>query len=264
MTPWLGRSGFGEAPTSAIVLASRRICSGDRTGQGYPRAVALAAVLFDVDFTLAKPGPDLGPEGYTRLGARHGLDLDASRYDQARLAAFDTLELHPELEHDEEVWVLFTERIIRGMGGDSERAYDCAVEMTRAWEHAHNFDLYDDVLPTLESLRSRGLKLGLISNTARDLDAFIVHHALDVDASLSSRAHGKVKPHESIFLAVLEQLGVAAAETAMVGDTPTDDVEGARALGIRAFLLDREGRFPDADARLTDLRELPAALGLTP
>jgi HAD superfamily hydrolase (TIGR01549 family) len=120
------------------------------------------------------------------------------------------------------------------------------------------------VLPTLESLRSRGLKLGLISNTARDLDAFIAHHALDVDASLSSRAHGKVKPHESIFLAVLEQLGVAAAETAMVGDTPTDDVEGARALGIRAFLLDREGRFPDADARLTDLRELPAALGLAP
>ena len=57
---------------------------------------------------------------------------------------------------------------------------------------------------------------------------------------------------------------VAAAETAMVGDTPTDDVEGARALGIRAFLLDREGRFPDAEARLTDLRELPAALGLVP
>ena len=39
--------------------------------------MALAAVLFDVDFTLAKPGPDLGPEGYTRLGARYGLGLDA-------------------------------------------------------------------------------------------------------------------------------------------------------------------------------------------
>jgi FMN phosphatase YigB (HAD superfamily) len=50
----------------------------------------------------------------------------------------------------------------------------------------------------------------------------------------------------------------------MVGDTPADDVDGARALGIRAFLLDREGRFPNAEARLTDLRELPAALGLPP
>ena len=33
--------------------------------------------------------------------------------------AIETLEKHPELNHDEEVWVLFTERIIRGMGGDS-------------------------------------------------------------------------------------------------------------------------------------------------
>jgi putative hydrolase of the HAD superfamily len=73
-----------------------------------------------------------------------------------------------------------------------------------------------------------------------------------------------VKPHESIFHAVLELLGVVAGDAAMVGDTPSDDVDGARALGIRAFLLDREGRFPNADARLTDLRELPAALGLVP
>lgn len=226
--------------------------------------MALAAVLFDVDFTLAKPGPDLGPDGYSRLGARFGLDLDPARYDEARLAAFETLELHPELEHDEEVWVLFTERIIRGMGGDSDRAYECAVEMTRAWEHAHNFDLYDDVLPTLESLRSRSLKLGLISNTARDLDAFVAHHALEVDAVVSSRVHGKVKPHGSIFLAALELLGVTVSDAAMVGDTPVDDVDGARALGIRAFLLDREGRFPNAESRLTDLRELPAALGLGP
>ena len=36
------------------------------------------AVLFDLDFTLAKPGPDLGPEGYRLLGNRFGLDLDRS------------------------------------------------------------------------------------------------------------------------------------------------------------------------------------------
>jgi putative hydrolase of the HAD superfamily len=224
----------------------------------------LRAVLFDVDFTLARPGPDLGPEGYRRMAARHGFDLDPSRYHEARLDALATLERHPELEHDEEMWVLFTERIIRGMGGDSESAYACAVEMTRAWEHAQNFELYDDVLPTLDDLRARGLKLALVSNTARDLDAFVRHHALDVDAALSSRAHGKVKPHESIFRAVLAELEVTPAQAAMVGDTPEDDVEGARALGIAPFLLDREGRFPEVEGRLTDLRQLPTALGLAP
>ena len=222
----------------------------------------LRAVLFDVDFTIAKPGPDLGPEGYQRMAARYGFDLDPSRYEGARRAALDTLERHPELEHDEEVWVLFTERIIRGMGGDSDSAYDCAAEMTRAWEHAHNFDLYEDVLPTLDDLRRRGLKLGLVSNTARDLAAFVRHHALEVDAALSSRAHGKVKPHESIFRAVLAELEVEAEDAAMVGDSVEDDIEGAEALGIRPLLLDRDGRYPDAANRLTDLRELPAALGL--
>jgi FMN phosphatase YigB (HAD superfamily) len=51
----------------------------------------------------------------------------------------------------------------------------------------------------------------------------------------------------------------------MVGDSIEDDIEGARASGIeRAFLLDREGRFPEAENRLPDLLALPAALGLPP
>ncbi len=222
----------------------------------------LRAVLFDVDFTLVKPGPDLGPEGYQLLGRRFGLELDPARYAEARAAAIETVERHPELDHDEEVWVLFTEQIIRGMGGDSDRAYECAVEMTRAWEHAHNFELFEDTLPVLAELRAHGLKIGLVSNTGRDLTAFVAHHALDVDAAVGSAAHGKTKPHPSIFQAALEQLGVAAEEAAMVGDSPEDDVDGARAFGMQAFLIDRDGRYPEIEDRLADLRALPAALGL--
>jgi putative hydrolase of the HAD superfamily len=221
----------------------------------------LRAVVFDVDFTIARPGPDLGPDGYRRLGARYGLTLDPRRYEEARRGALATLERHPELEHDEEIWVLFTQRIVEGMGGAGD-TYGCAVEMTRAWEHAHHFDLFDDVVPALDDLRGRGLKLGLLSNTARDLDAFVEHHALRVDAVLTSRAHGKTKPHESIFARMLELLGVDAGEAAMVGDTVEDDVEGARAAGMQAILLDRDGRHPEVDDRLTDLRGLPAALNL--
>jgi putative hydrolase of the HAD superfamily len=226
--------------------------------------MALRAVLFDVDFTLAKPGPDLGPEGYRRLGRRFGLKLDPTRYAEARRHAVETLEKHPELDHDEEVWVLFTEQIIRGMGGNSDRAYDCAVEMTSAWEHAHNFDLFEDTLPTLDELRRRGLKLGLVSNTGRDLDAFVEHHGLQVDAVVASGTHGKIKPHPAIFQAALERLGVSPSEAAMVGDSVEDDVDGARALGMRAFLVDRDDRYPEIADKLTDLRELPAALGLSP
>jgi hypothetical protein len=75
------------------------------------------AILFDVDFTLARPGPELGPEGYERLGSEHGLALDPVRYLEARTAAVHDIERHPELDHDEEIWVRFTEDIVRGMGG---------------------------------------------------------------------------------------------------------------------------------------------------
>jgi putative hydrolase of the HAD superfamily len=221
----------------------------------------LRAVVFDVDFTIARPGPDLGPEGYRALGARHGIALDPARYDEARRAALETLERHPELDHDEDVWVLFTERIVQGMGGIGD-THAAAVEMTRAWERAEHFELFDDAIPTLEALRGHGLRLGLLSNTGRDLDAFVAHHGLDVDAVLTSRVFGKTKPHEAIFRRMLDLLGVSAAEAAMVGDSVEDDMEGARGVGMRALLVDREGRHPDAGDRLDDLRAVPAALGL--
>lgn len=219
------------------------------------------AVIFDVDFTIAKPGPDLGPEGYARLGQRFGLELDPARYDDARRGAIATLKRHPELDHDEEVWILFTEKIIEGMGG-AGATYECAAEMTRYWERADQFELFDDVLPVLDELRRHELKIGLLSNTSRDLDEFVAHHRLDVDAVLTSCLHGKSKPHDSIFHAMLELIGVDAANAVMVGDDPGDDVEGARAIGMQAWLVDREERFPEVPGRLTDLRALPAALGL--
>jgi HAD superfamily hydrolase (TIGR01549 family) len=225
--------------------------------------VGIQAVLFDLDFTLAKPGPDLGPEGYERLGRRFGLELDPSRYKEARAQAVEGLQKHPDFRHDEEIWVAFTERIILGMGGNADRAYECAVEMTKAWEHAHNFDIFDDVPPVLAELRRLGLRLGIVSNTGRDVDEFLAHHELDVDAALSSKVHGKVKPHPTIFQAVLDRLGVEPDQAAMVGDSPEDDLEGARALGMRAFLVDREGIHLDAPDRLPDLFALPAALGLS-
>ena len=212
----------------------------------------LKAVLFDVDFTLFRPGPELGPEGYRRVGERHGLTLDPELYADARTDAISTLQANHELVHDEEVWIAFTEQIVLGMGGDAGGARACAVDMVREWERHENFSLYEDALPVLDELRSHELKIGLISNGQRDLEEFTRHHLLDVDTVVGSKAHGRIKPHASIFVAALEALGVAADETVMVGDSYEDDIEGARALGIRAILLDR----------IDTLLALPAALGL--
>jgi HAD superfamily hydrolase (TIGR01662 family) len=223
---------------------------------------ALRAVLFDVDFTLARPGPELGPAGYVRAGERHGLRLDPARYADAREAALVELRRHPELEHDDAIWFAFSERIVLGMGGTSPAAYICAVEITRAWERHDNFELYDDTIPVLTALRRAGLSIGLVSNSARDVHEFAVHHGLEIDAGISSFHHGKAKPHASIFRAVLDLLGVEPADAAMVGDQVEDDLEGAQAIGMQAILLDRAGLHPGVEPRIESLLDLPAALGL--
>jgi FMN phosphatase YigB (HAD superfamily) len=173
--------------------------------------LTVEAVLFDVDFTLAKPGPLLGPSGYHDAGKRLGLDLDPERYAEARAAAVLDLKQHPELEHDEEVWLRFTEDIVRGMGGEGDSCRSVAQAITDRWLASENFELYEDVLPVLDLLRQKGLKIGLVSNTSRDLGAFVEHFKLPVDAWIWSGRHGKVKPSPTIFMVVLDELGVEDA-----------------------------------------------------
>ena len=224
--------------------------------------MTLRAVLFDVDFTLCRPGPELSAERYARIAARHGLTLDVARYDEAREAAALKLKRHPELLHDDSIWHRFTEDIFLGMGGPQNIASECATEIEQGWEVSENFELFEDALPVLEELRAAQLRIALVSNGIRDLEEFVVHHRLDVDAAIGSRAHGRVKPHPTIFQAALARLGVEPEDTVMVGDSLAEDIEGARALGMRAILIDREDRHPEIDERLTDLYGLPAALGL--
>jgi putative hydrolase of the HAD superfamily len=224
--------------------------------------VTLRAVLFDVDFTLCRPGPELSPERYARIAARHGVELDVSRYDESREAAVLNLKRHPELLHDETIWHAFTEEIFVGMGGPPAIAGECATEIERGWEVSENFELYEDVLPVLDDLRAHQLKLGLVSNGIRDLTLFVEHHRLEVDAVVDSRSHGRVKPHPTIFRAALELLGVRPEEATMVGDSLSEDVEGAWGIGMNALLVDREDRHPEVSERLPDLYGLPAALGL--
>jgi len=222
----------------------------------------LRAVLFDVDFTLCRPGPELSAERYARIAERHGVTLDVSRYEDAREAAVLNLKRHPELLHDESIWHRFTQEIFIGMGGPDELADECATEIEEGWGRSENFELFEDVFPVLAELRGAGLRIAVVSNGIRDLHAFVAHHRLDVDAIVDSRSHGRVKPHPTIFQAALELLDVDAGDAVMVGDSLEEDIEGARALGMRAILIDRDERHPEVEERLTDLYGLPAALGI--
>ena len=128
--------------------ADPRVSAGRSSAAAPMLGGCCRAVLFDVDFTLSRPGPELGPEAYRSVGAGHGLTLDPARYEEARLAAFAGLRTHPELVHDEEIWIAFTEEIVRGMGGDAGGARRLRASTSCGAGRYHaNFDLYDDAVP---------------------------------------------------------------------------------------------------------------------
>ena len=112
---------------------------------------------------------------------------------------------------------------------------------------AIRFEAYPDVAPALTGLRDRGLRLIAVSNWDCSLPRVIARCGLErmLDGTVTSAEAGARKPDPAIFSAALELAGCEAGEALHVGDTEEEDVAGARAAGIRALLIDREGRNGD-------------------
>jgi len=109
--------------------------------------------------------------------------------------------------------------------------------------------VYDDTVPALESLRGRGLKIGLVSNSPWGCPAGLLHEELErhrlaefFDAAIFCVETGWTKPAEPIFRYALERLGADAERTLFVGDDAEWDVAGPQRIGMQAVLLDRNGR----------------------
>ncbi len=234
--------------------------------------VALRAVLFDVDFTVLRPNALFSAAGYAATGARFGLSLDQGRWEAAQRQAYAAVKARRAGRgnaHDDAVYEVIAGAIVAAMGGgEPGLVARCAAAIVDQWGRCQNFSLYRDVKPCLERLRAADLAVGLVSNTNRDLGEVIETFALGdlVAGAVTSAEVGLFKPAPEIFAAALDMVGAAAAETVMIGDSYSDDVEGARAAGLGAVLLDRDGQRAvggRAQGPIIDsLGELPGLFGL--
>lgn len=211
---------------------------------------ATRAVFFDVDFTLIYPGPTFQGEGYTRFAAKHGMSLDPARFPDAVRVASSILNEAQEHIYNDDIFIRYTGCIVEQMGGSGPQVEACAREIYAEWAACQHFFLYDDVTAVLRELSTRGLKVGLISNSHRSLASFQEHFELAglVHGAVSSHQHGYLKPHPSIFEAALKLLDVRAEESVMVGDSYAHDIEGARRVGMRGVLVLRSPDEPFATA----------------
>ncbi|MEU3791422.1 HAD family hydrolase [Streptomyces fructofermentans] len=97
---------------------------------------------------------------------------------------------------------------------------------------------YADAGPTLARLTGAGLALGVVSDVGWDLRPTFAHHGLDhhFSAWVHSFEHATEKPDPALFAHACRELGVAPAESLMVGDHPAKD-GGAAGAGLRAYVL---------------------------
>jgi putative hydrolase of the HAD superfamily len=114
---------------------------------------------------------------------------------------------------------------------------------------------YEDSLPVLRGLKSRGLRTAIASNTPWGSPGFLWREELErlglsewLDVIVFCADVGWRKPALPIFQFTLEQLKAKARDCLFVGDDPRWDLAGPRAMGMDAILIDRSGVGPDAAA----------------
>jgi putative hydrolase of the HAD superfamily len=132
------------------------------------------------------------------------------------------------------------------------------------WE-PHTYT-HPDVAPLLRTLRERGIRVGVLSNTmwprALHERVFLRDDVLHlIDGAVYSSEIPWTKPHPEAFRAVMAAVGVTdPASCVFVGDRPYDDIFGAKSLGMRTALIPNDtvpaydGGVPDVViTRLADL-----------
>ncbi len=221
------------------------------------------AVLFDAVGTLFRVRGSVGA-AYAEVARRHGVVVAAAVIEARFRAAFRTMPAmcFPEvsvaqvLAHEQAWW----KRVVAAaFAGTRFADFDAFfLDLFAHFGHGSSWELFQDTRPALATLRARGLRLGVVSNfdgrLAGVCEELGIATGFDVIA-MSSRV-GYAKPDPRIFAVALARLGVAAADAVHVGDSGHDDIEGARAAGLRALLIRRDAAATAAPDEVHDLSEL--------
>ena len=238
---------------------------------------AFRAVFFDFGGTLFSYASfqramrdGAGKPIFVQAADRLGVDVDrrtiAKAYGRASQAAFAKYNDRAYYLH-RDLFVQSFENFATELGAEADAGfvewfYDLQRETL-----LESFELRSDCMSTLETLRADGLSLHIVSNIDDDyLHPMVERSGLDavLDHWTSSEEAESCKPHRRFFELALEKAGVGPEEVLFVGDSPTHDVGGANAMGMRTALIleagaDPPGQFgdvPSADHEIRALAEL--------
>lgn len=223
----------------------------------------MKAILFDVGNTLLW----LDHPFVVELLREHGYETTEDELIAAQYGAkllLDELVRTGKAGDDAARGRVFFAEVFRQIGVAGEH-FPAIAE--RLWARHAERNLWNGIrehtVETLEELKRRGYRLGVISNADGRVEGLLTELGLrsHFEVVIDSGDVGVEKPDPRIFRLALERMGVEPHEAAYVGDVYEIDVVGARAAGLRPFLIDPLSRLGGLDCeRISALHELPGRL----
>jgi len=211
----------------------------------------MKAIFFDIDGTLLTEMPLIQmflPQVYDKISRKLGVNKTEARerFLTEIFGRRDTYDWHD--------WNFFFKLF------DLDLKYE---DLLRGYPH--KIHVYPDAIPTLEWLSEEGYELGVITSGPEYQRLKLRVTGLDkyFDVVVTRDDVGTIKPEPKIFLYAMEALGVRGDESAMVGDSLSQDVYGAKNVGMTVIWINRNGDkgYNMADYEIRTLHELRKIVG---
>lgn len=234
----------------------------------------IRAVIFDMFDTLMliSRKNDFSSPSLIRIYKflkKNGVSVSFEEFEKAYVQSRDALYAKADAKLEEPHFNVRVVETLKNLGYKNDTSSSLVSEATAEFcDEFMKFVYPDKDVETVLNSLHRKYKLGIISNFAipECVIKLLKDHGLEglFDVVVVSAAVNKRKPSPEIFKKALETLEVSASEAVFVGDTLDADVDGSKAVGIKAVYIQRriekgEGR-AKPDMTIKSLVELPLVL----
>ncbi len=219
----------------------------------------IQAITFDVGGTLIEPWPSVG-HIYAEVAAHYDVkDLAPETLNRNFAAAWRAKK---NFNHTRDGWAALVDETFTNLVVEppSRTFFPALYER---FADAAAWRVFDDVRPTLDRLRARGVRMAVLSNWDERLHPLLRELELDdyFETLVVSCDVGFAKPSPVIFEHTARKLGLPPSAILHVGDSECEDGVGSREAGFRGALIARGKK--SSNGALTSLGELTLSEGHT-
>ena len=216
-------------------------------------------ILFDLGGTLVNIDNSKDPQVMRRMLGACGVNRSLEDVSKEWVKSWERLNFREMAKLLDEFWVQQNLRVLRNLRVELNAEKLARFIASHWWDYA-KVSLYPDAQELLPRLKEKGLKIGLVTNglqsdTNKILPKVGLQGFFDVVVVVDTLR--RMKPDAEVFHYALERMNATPPEALFVGDEIETDYKGAQRIGLKVFLIDREGKVQDKSVnRISSLKDL--------